>query len=152
MDPNGNNRGYPGVKSEDDSDDDELVEISNSPSRRTSLSYAPATPLIMLGTPSPADSREYSSAIPVSSRNGNLKRPHEVVDLTLDSSDDDSPTPKRVSGPTSIPHLTNNHVHHSMSNFANSHHLAPSSVNFPFTQGRPPPPARSYNLPSNDYR
>ena len=161
VDPHENNRGYPGVKSEDDGDDDDdndLVEISNSPSDRASLSYAPMTPLVMLATPSPANSREQSSAVAVSSRNGNNKRPHEVVDLTLDSSDDDGPPPKRVSGPTSIPQFQHN-VQQNVNHYVNGLRLTPSSIDFPFTQGRPPLPpppppplARRYDIHLGGYR
>jgi E3 SUMO-protein ligase PIAS1 len=88
-----------GYSAQDDSDDDELVEISDYRDRVTAIKSEAAPTPVSLSTP-PLPSRETSTA-----PRSNNKRPSEVVDLTL-SDDDEPPRPaKKVAyhTPSSLP-------------------------------------------------
>lgn len=96
INPSENSRESAGVRSKQDSVED-LDDVSDSPSQQAFLSFGPSRHN-SVQTFTPAKAPEPASTTN-SVWNSNNKRSHDVVDLTLDSSEDESPVPKRMSMP-----------------------------------------------------
>lgn len=85
-------------------DDDDIISILDDKAFST-----PFTPARSLGTPSFAASRE-SSSVPKPS-GGSRKRPAEVIDLTLDSDDDEPSRPNKKPHYGSSQNFISNSIH-----------------------------------------